>query len=196
MHSSAQSPPMTSLLTWSGSKGSGESHWPPQDLDMNKTQELLALRRGRSKPGSMVGIVEQKLDFSLHSPMLCRLHSCIWESRRAPVMPPGSCTVLALPSLPWHPPALTLTSPVTLTSLPSLEHQASSCLRHFPTLFLYQEVPFQKATGLLSHLLQVLTRIPSSQWGLSLTTLFKITTNPLTFSPFLALFFFISVITK
>ena len=98
MHSSAQSPPMTSLLTWSGSKGSGESHWPPQDLDMNKTQELLALRRGRSKPGSMVGIVEQKLDFSLHSPMLCRLHSCIWESRRALVMPPGpALCLLALP---------------------------------------------------------------------------------------------------
>lgn len=195
MHSSAQSPPMTSLLSWSGSQGSGESHWPPEDLDVNQTQALLALRRGRPKPGSMVGAVEQKLDLGLHSPVVrtshaaCRSPAGLWWS-------PGSCTALPRLFLSDTTPTPTPLLSSHLSSLPSLEHQASSYLRHFHKLFLYQEIHFQKATGLLSHFLQVLTKIPSSQWGLSLTILFKITINPLTFSPFLALFFFISVITK
>ena len=103
---------------------------------MNKTQALLALCRGRPKPGSMAGAVEQKLDFRLHSPMLGRLHSCLRESCRAPVTPPGPawCS-LALPFPDTLLPSPHF-SPVTLTSLPSLEHQASSYLRHFPKLSL------------------------------------------------------------
>ena len=128
---------------------------------------------------------------------LCTLHNCIQESCSAPVMTSKVLhgTLSPFPSLTSF---LTLISFLSShTGLLAFFGAPGTLLpQWYAKLFLHQETPFQRATGLLPHLLQVLTQTPSSQWGLSLTTPSKITTHPLALSHFPASFFFISVITN
>lgn len=118
----------------------------PASSLMWKRHRHSLLRWRQAQTPRMGGEVEQGLNFSLNSSACLRIlyiAQLYTESYRAPVMTSKAlhnCFTLFFPNLIFYPSSFS--SPATLASLPSSEHQIHSCLGIFAHTVVPPKIPF------------------------------------------------------